>query len=142
MVAASIVKKNAGRHAKKTGRKVEPVKTQNIKKAFDKKPKEPSKAALKKVKDAFGFDTDSVKSEESATVAKRATKRTSASMSASTQVKEEEEEEDEVAVVESSEPLSLADRLKKSKFNTGPLLPTNLPRSRLFCIGFFRSLGG
>lgn len=79
----------------KKGRKV-PVKSQPIKKALDKKPpKEPTKAALKKVKDAFGFDSDSVKSEESVTV------------TASVPQKEESKE---------AEPLSLADRLKKSMY--------------------------
>ena len=90
-----------------------------MKKTFDKKPKEPSKAALKKAKDAFGFDTDSVKSEESSTTApaaKKKVKNEAASTSAAapisevtdvdTVVKEEE--------AENSEPLSLADRLKKS----------------------------
>jgi len=83
----------------KKGRKVE-VKSQTLKKAFDKKPpKEPTKAALKKAKDAFGFDSDSVKSEESVTV--------TAASAAAVAPKEEPKE---------SEPLSLADRLKKSNF--------------------------
>lgn len=126
LISANIVKKSAaGRGASAKSKKAGGGRKVEVKKTFDKKPKEPSKAALKKAKDAFGFDTDSVKSEESSTTAPAAKKKVkvkeetaSASAPAPTSevtdvdaiVKEEE--------TESSEPLSLADRLKKKKQST------------------------
>lgn len=89
--AAAIVKKGGRSAQARKGKKV-PAKSKDIKKAFEKKPKEPSKAALKKVKDEFGFETDSVKNEEGSTAASSP-----------------------VEVID-DEPMSLADRLKKSKF--------------------------
>ena len=107
--SAAIAKKNGRGAASRKGRKV-PVKSQDIKSSFEKKTKEPSKAALKKVKKDFGFDSDSVKSEES---------RTANIAAATASDSLETVEVDEVA-----EPLSLADRLKKSMSTFSSLLFT------------------
>lgn len=85
--AAAIVKKNGRNATSRKGKKVA-VKSKDIKKALEKKPKEPTKAALKKVKDEFAFETDSVKSGESS---------------------------QSQPIEQVDEPMSLADRLKKSK---------------------------
>lgn len=120
LIAASLVKKTgsgraaSGKAKKATGgRKVEVKKT-----VIEKKPKEPSKAALKKAKDAFGFDTDSVKSEESSTTAAAPAKSKVKEEAASSSTPTIDVDAEVKSETENNEPLSLADRLKRSMYYT------------------------